>query len=219
MGTLMDGEIRAIEEYIDSGDVVFDVGANVGEWSRAVKDRFPDVILHQFEPAGITFGQLVNQFVGEGVRQNNLVVSDFEGPVDFYYYGSQPTLSTVDRRAEWVEKQYGLHGLAIEKSRATQLDQYCGMADVNKIGFLKVDVEGGEFRVLRGAKSLLGRKAIRVIQFEYGMCYKDSGFTLMEVVDFLEGYGYDVFKLTGQGLVKVLIEDFVLNNYIALMRS
>jgi len=63
---LLDGEIKVIQEHIYSGNIVFDVGAYVGEWSNEVLKRFPNVIIHQFEPSPESFKNLLKN------SQNNI---------------------------------------------------------------------------------------------------------------------------------------------------
>jgi FkbM family methyltransferase len=66
------------------------------------------------------------------------------------------------------------------------------------IDYLKVDVEGNEYNVFKGAKRLLENRLIRYLQFEYGDCYTLAGRTLNDVIQLLmpnyrvfhKDYGY-----------------------------
>ena len=56
------------------------------------------------------------------------------------------------------------------------LDDYCKEYGIEFIDFLKIDTEGSELPILRGGTLILPK--IKYIQFEYGGCWKDAGYTL-----------------------------------------
>ena len=55
----------------------------------------------------------------------------------------------------------------------------------NETLFIKIDVEGFEFEVLKGFGNMLSEKAIKIIQFEYGYANADAGHTLKDIFNFL----------------------------------
>ena len=55
-----------------------------------------------------------------------------------------------------------------ERVRVRTLDSFCAAKGIEHIDFLKLDVEGHEVAVLRGAQTTLDRGAISMIQFELG---------------------------------------------------
>jgi len=199
MSDLMLCEIKIIEDFIKSSDVVFDIGAYVGEWSGEVLKRYPNVKIHQFEPVEKSFTLLSqnyeNQVNSGQVIQNNSLISNIEKTVPFYYYESLPVMSTMYRRPEEVEKHLYITPIVVEKHSIT-LDSYCLQKQIEHIDFIKIDVEGDEYNVLQGAENLLENNHINCIQFEYGGCYLDSGVTLKEVFEYLTNKKYKVFKFT-----------------------
>ena len=83
----------------------------------------------------------------------------------------------------------------------TGLD-YCNINNINKIDFLKIDVEGMETRVLRGFGDIL--KNVKYIQFEYGIGLRDAGSNLKEIWDMLSNLGFTKFyKQTINGLYEL----------------
>jgi hypothetical protein len=54
------------------------------------------------------------------------------------------------------------------------IDNYCTQKNIAHIDFLKIDVEGFELNVLKGAKKMLENNAIEFIQFEFGECMIDA---------------------------------------------
>jgi len=90
---------------------------------------------------------------------------------------------------------------------------------VYEIDFLKIDTEGFEFNVIRGFEEFI--QLVKVLQFEYGGCYIDSGVKLIDVIEHLRGFGFDKFcYITRFGLLPMT--DFT-DNYqycnIACIRS
>jgi FkbM family methyltransferase len=103
---------REVEEYFEQGarvtpgDVVFDVGANVGAFAAAVVSRTgPEVTLHCFEPASASFEKLVSSFARHSALRGSshalhpvaLSTRELEGVErSFYYFDRFPTDSTYD---------------------------------------------------------------------------------------------------------------------------
>lgn len=59
------------------------------------------------------------------------------------------------------------------------------------IDFLKIDTEGYEFEVIKGFEDKIS--IVKIIQFEYGGTFIDSGVKLIEIVNYLRQYGFDDF--------------------------
>ena len=97
-----------------------------------------------------------------------------------------------------------------DASNAKQLKLKCAENYIieNKIqliDFLKIDVEGLEFKVLKGFGENI--KNIHVIQFEYGGTFIDANIKLTEIINYLSEHGFSKFYyLCPRGLV--LINDF-----------
>lgn len=68
------------------------------------------------------------------------------------------------------------------------------------IDLLKVDVEGFDMRVLRGAAGLLGADRIRCVQFEYNHPWVLAGSSLYEALTYLGSFGFECFLIRSSGL-------------------
>jgi Methyltransferase FkbM domain len=72
---------------------------------------------------------------------------------------------------------------------------------VNRIDFLKIDVEGFELEVLKGGSQLLASKKISAILFEANRpVLKSIGKTAAPIYDLLRSYSYDVTDLDGRSV-------------------
>ena len=175
--------------------VLFDIGAFEGEYTDVLLSAFAadaPVEIHAFEPAPQAFGalsarlgstphlHLVNAALGEAAATLALHVDP------------SPKMNSL------VERPHLKGTLATIDVPVITLDEYCAQNAISHVDILKLDVEGYEMNVLKGAKTFLARRAIRIIQFEYG------GFALANKVMFhdlfaLLGGDFDIFRIVGDG--------------------
>ncbi len=213
------GESQVIARFINAGNVVFDVGANAGDWTAEVLSQGHDVEIHLFEPIPHVYKKLI-QNLDKQVISNNLAVGQKEEVKTFYYYEANPLLSTFYRRVD-VEKQGWLNPPKEITVLTTTIDNYCQRHGIKRINFIKIDVEGGELDVLYGAKSFLESGRIDYLQFEYGGTYIDSKTTLKEAFEYLQKFRYSIFKILPDRLEykpSFLPEDenFEFSNFLAV---
>ena len=187
------GESQVIARFINSGNVVFDVGANAGDWTREVFSQGHDVEVHLFEPIPHVYKTLILNLDKKNIS-NNLAVGQKEEVKTFYYYENHPLLSTFYRRLD-VEKQIPIGVPKQITVLTTTIDNYCQRHSIKRINFLKIDVEGGELDVLYGAKHFLETGRIDYLQFEYGGTYLDAKTSLKEAFEYLQKFGYLIFKI------------------------
>ena len=186
-------------EYLREGMTVFDVGANVGEltllFSRFVGDGGS---VHAFEASGATFERLEivrGATGGRNVVLNHLALSDKNGVVRLHVYDD--ALSSFNSQAARPLKNYGLdfEPVGIEETPATTVDDYCESNRIEKIDLLKIDVEGAEFQVMRGARRMLQSRRIRCLTFEFGQTTFDMGNRPEEIEIFLKEMNYKIYNV------------------------
>ena len=106
----------------------------------------------------------------------------------------------------------------------TTLDAYCAEHGIAEIDFLKIDTEGHDLKVLRGARERFAARAIAIVQFEYGMTNIDSRDLLKDFFAFFAEFGYDLFKLRANALASFArydarLETFTYQNWVAVRRG
>ena len=197
------GEVERAEyafyiRYLRPGMTVFDVGANVGELA-ILFSRFvgPEGRVYAFEPGPATFEKLravLEAMAARNVVAENAAVADGEGTRAFHVYDeAHSELNSLGRRP--LEK-YGLNLTSTtEEVRALTIDAYCEREGIGSIDLLKVDVEGAELQVLRGAHRMLQERRVRRLLFEFGQTTFDMGNSPREIEGFLRGVGYRVRNL------------------------
>lgn len=188
----VNGELRVLQTLAQRQPrCIFDVGANIGDWSIAAANLFPQAAIEAFEivpdTAAIMRGRL-DQLSLSSVNLNPIGLSDESGTIAVAHLpdfpeGSSAAVVQPAGEVEWREclVQTG--------------DDYCRERGIDHIDFLKVDVEGLESKVLRGFDSMLARGQIDVIQFEYGHLNASVRFLLGDFYDLFERHGYLVGKI------------------------
>lgn len=92
---------------------------------------------------------------------------------------------------------------------------------MQQIDLLKLDVEGHELDVLKGAKHMLAQGQIKRIHFEYGGTYIDARILLKNFFDLLLPLGYRCYKIYPNSLHLVerydqVLENFQYSNWLAI---
>lgn len=201
-------------------ECVFDVGANLGDWSLHAAKLCPQAAVHAFEIVPETAQALADRVRDVGARSitvNALGLSDVEGtvPVAFLRGFSEGSSAAVVRpvgQAEWVD------------CPVRTGDAYCAERRIERIDLLKLDVEGLERRVLDGFAGMLSRAAVGAVQFEYGRINASIRVLLGDFYELFEGYGYVVGKIYPDGVEFRAFnpwrdENFRGPNYLAVHRD
>jgi FkbM family methyltransferase len=216
------GEGLAIDRCLPgvANPVVFDVGANEGDWIRAVLQRRPLAVVHAFEPqAALTARQPT--FAGD-VRLHTVAVGAEAGTLALYDYATHAGSQHASLLPGVIETVHGAQTRSTNVPVIT-LDTYCAENAVERIDLLKIDVEGFELNVLRGARRLLDDRRIGAIQFEFNEM-NVVGRTFMD--DFMARLSptHSLHRVLPHGLLPLERhrhwpnEQFVYQNIVALER-
>jgi FkbM family methyltransferase len=87
-----------------------------------------------------------------------------------------------------------------ETAELTTVDEYCRLTGISSITLLKIDAEGHDLFVLRGAREMLCGGRIAVAQFEYNHRWIWSRAFLLDVFDLAHETGYQIGKVTRRGI-------------------
>ena len=190
------GELRLAHAVLPSCGVVFDVGANVGDWTEGALVINRQAQYHCFEPSLDTFKTLSGRQFPANVRVNNFGLSSASEDRTLFVFGSGGEANSLYRRIGTASMQ---HEHEVVKLRT--LDDYCIELGLSAVDFVKIDVEGHELDALRGASRMLSAGAIGVVQFEYGGTYIDSRALLKDIWELVShcNGAYRFFKLFPEG--------------------
>lgn len=140
-----------------------DVGCSKGSILRIMMKYSPKGRFLAFEPLPDDYEYLRQSFTSKNVMLYRLALSDSKGASSFNYVVTNPTYSGLrkrpydrpDEKDSQIEVQTDL------------LDHVLETASVESVDFIKIDVEGAEFLVLKGAVNCL-KKCKPTIVFEHG---------------------------------------------------
>jgi FkbM family methyltransferase len=203
------GEARTLRELLPGCRVVFDVGAHVGEWTALALGIAPALQMHCFEPSPASYARLEARFGAlANVRLSKTGLSAEPGDATLHVHEREP-----DRNSLYPG------GESSERVRLRTLDEYCESEGIDRIDYLKVDTEGHELAVLKGAEHLLREGRVRYAQVEYGPAYLDADATLRDVMGLFADLGYRASKILPRGPEPVPgysreLENFTLSNWL-----
>jgi FkbM family methyltransferase len=169
-------------------DVIFDVGANDGRTVLRLKEALPIPRIYAFEPVSATYRELVSQTSRyPNVRCFQLALGERQGRQDIHLNAIAAMNSFLP---EWSI------AIGTETVDISTVDQVMIDNDVPLIHFLKIDTEGYELEVLKGARKALTEGRIEVIQAEIRFDHHVS--ELQEMITFLTPFGYHLFGIYNQ---------------------
>ena len=221
--TLVQRVVLEVEEV--NPKVVVDCGANIGEWTyqlfreSELKDNNFEMDIYSFEPSAYTYKELVstiknidgnknirfspvNKALSSRIGEANLAIANPGG-------GTNSLVHT-----ENIQNQ------TMESVHLTTLDYFVEENNISHISLLKIDVEGHDPDVIKGAERLIANQNIGVIQFEYNWRWIFGNNFLRNVFMNLSENGYHIGKVTPKGIqffprYSIELETFVESNYIA----
>jgi FkbM family methyltransferase len=172
-------------------EVFFDVGANVGQTSLDALKNFAEATIYAFEPHEATFAVLSARVPSARVHAFNSALSDREGEAEFFDYGALATSNSLVGDAQYAARIK--HDVTVRKVHCETLDGLCGRCGIEHIDVLKVDTEGHELAVLRGARQMLSEHRVRFVYVEFNTLSPKAGTTggaLLPISAMLEPLGF-----------------------------
>lgn len=129
---------------------LLDVGANKGQFSLMARSLYPAARIEAFEPTPGASAVYRSVFAGDPrVTLHQVALSDEEGVVDFFMADREDSSSLLPiGRGETVA--YGVSPAAVIQVRSAVLDTVIDMDGLTAPVMMKIDVQGGELKVLRG---------------------------------------------------------------------
>jgi len=221
------GELHSLKQlahrWKDQPVLLFDVGANVGEFTLEILEAFRGQVfqLYAFEPSSRASGKL-RQRVGDisNLHVVQKALSDHEGTAELFFPDEGSALASLHQRdLRHYNQVFGNK----EVVSITTVDGFCVENKIEKLHLLKIDVEGHELAVLKGASKMMARNAIEVIQFEFGGTSLDSRTYFKDFFQLLSP-AYRIYRILPKGLRELVsytekLEIFQSANYLAIRRA
>jgi FkbM family methyltransferase len=195
-----------------------DVGANQGFFTILASQRLgkKDGVF-AFEPSPREFARLKrNIWLNRcaNVTLENIAISSREGVTEFYMcLGNQGSFSSIRPQAADVTARRKLIQVPV-----TTLDIYVRKKSIESIDLIKVDVEGGELEVLKGADDIMNysNRTLWMCEIEDGRM-QQWGYKARDVFDFLNDCRYSWYSVTADGnLMPLSLVEQSNNNFVAV---
>ena len=188
---------------------IIDVGAAIGEYSKAAHFIFPESKIIAFEPIPDSFKKLKD--VATEVKEMqcfNFALSNEEGEAEFHlndFSFSSSLLKMTDVHKEIYP--FSKNEKTV-KVKTTKLDNI--ITEIDGDVLLKIDVQGAEYNVLKGTVNLL--KKIAVVQLEVSFLnFYDGQANIEDIINFLKTFGFNAFLQISPSFSnkKLLYTDFI----------
>lgn len=218
-------EVRAVRRFLPArGAVVVDAGANRGQWARALLNIAESQIkcVYAFEPSRILAPQL-QALNSSKIEVVNVALSNRTGSATLY--ASRPGSGSASLKLRDLRHRGRIHGSVRETVDIVTLDEFAAERGIDRIDFLKMDVEGHELSVLHGARGLLKACRIRALAFEFGSANVDARTFFRDYWYLLTEAGFLIWRVVPGGRLLEIerygseLESFFLSNYVAALTS
>jgi FkbM family methyltransferase len=208
-------EVSFILSALEPGMIFFDVGANVGLFAISAAKKIGGKGVFAFEPCLSTCELLdrnlqLNRLADVNVARIALGEAVGEGVLQINARGKDG-LNTLGQATHPDSKVVGR-----EEVRITTVDIFMRDHNVPRVDVMKVDIEGAELMMFRGARELLERADAPLILYEgFGSLTRGFGYHPVEILWFLESCGYSLFVLNSEtGEVSELKPDYQYNSMV-----
>jgi len=210
--------LKHVLEASPGPQVLLDVGSNKGDWTAqalGLAQTSKEIHVHAFEPSLATRSTLSARFVGNGaVTVQPYALSNVVGEATFYcgeFGAGTNSLSPAS-------------GSKAEIVKVTTLDDFLQQLGDGPVSMVKIDTEGFDLNVLRGAEKMLGDGRIEIVQFEYNWRWLINHACLRDVFELIIDKPYQFGKLVGNSIEfydrwHFELDRFFENNYVLIRNN
>jgi FkbM family methyltransferase len=167
----------------------FDVGANAGQTSLTMLGNFPNAEVYSFEPHPDTFKRLAVSLKGRRAQAFNIALSDKSGKAELFTYDSDLINSLTPTATHAIRFGQTAKSISIQVST---VDEFCSSHSIDTIDVLKIDTEGCDLDVLKGAVEKFRSRKIKIVYTEFNDIVERVGRTggaLAPISAFLDPFG------------------------------
>ncbi len=172
-----------------SPQVIVDIGAFQGKITDQYLRAFPQVTVHALEPFPSSHRKLQERFQDEPrVHVHCLAISDESGTAQFY-------INNLPNTNSLLAQEGGRSKDVIDVPTLT-FDAFASENGIEHIDLVKVDTEGAELKVFKGATTLLAEQRIDMVSTEVRFADKFVGQSaFVDVVNLFNEYGYTLHNV------------------------
>jgi FkbM family methyltransferase len=194
--------VASYSSQITKGNTVLDIGANIGAHSLKLAELVGETgRVLCYEPTDYAFGKLQRNFkLNPSLQSRATCIQAFLGDGNNACRpDSIPSSWSLVGQAN--DKLHPIHfGTynSLDKARETTIGESMIENGVKKVDFVKLDVDGFELPILRGAEEILNKDRPCILMEFAPYIYEEHGYTLHELAEFLQRLGYECRDLKGR---------------------
>lgn len=189
-------ELLFLHDFLRKEMVLLDVGANIGEYSVFAAKRLTKGKVVAFEPV-----PALRQILHENIEMNqfaNVIVnpfglSDASGSFPIYFVGENENEGQATFFPGEIQNQRSVN------AELKKLDDEWGQLSLNRLDFIKMDIEGSELRALLGARNVITRFRPFIMLEISEVTYRSAGYSLEDVSDYFKAINYRHFAIDKMG--------------------
>ncbi len=177
--------------------VIFDVGANFGIMSLHYAKVASAGMVYAFEPTHYAICRLKRnielnaELAGRIIAIQSFVSSSSSRETDIKAYSSWKVAG------EPKDQKHSLHGGTVKTAEGVgvvSLDDFCSKNAISRLDFIKIDTDGYEYEVLKGARRVISEFKPTII-FEIGLyAMKEKNIEFKHYSDFFGSLGYSLYN-------------------------
>ena len=214
-------EMLLVGEFLSQSEshTVFDIGANVGLYSLDLYQTHKELEYYLFEPVPDTYAWLkktekLNHVDCGHYKSYNMGMSDTEGEIRFFVPASNEAASMVPNEDAFYKKRSNKAGRYTGETdiqevmcSVTTVDSFIEKNKIAQLDFMKIDVEGNEKAVLKGAENTLLNYKPFVYTELLRKHAKRFGYHPNDVISYMQTFGYDCAAMQDGKLKRILAID------------
>jgi len=176
--------------------IVFDIGANIGNMAFKFAQLVQKGCVYAFEPTNYAFNKFKINLALNPELSSRIV------PIQLFVSEHSEIKHKIKAYSSWrINGKYAcahpLHGgisKSAESIAAVAIDDFCREREIPRIDLIKIDTDGFEYSILRGAQKSLGRFLPYII-FEIGIyVMEERGISFEQYYDYLSSFGYTLIN-------------------------
>ncbi len=174
--------------------IFFDIGANVGVQTLQLGEYFKDSIIHSFEPTNFGYNKMKkNISLNPSLRKKIFINQTFltnKKKIPKKIYASW----NLQNKKKVHKKHLGSFKTT-SNANSFKLDAYIVKNKIQKIDFIKLDVDGHELDVLKSGYKFLKKKRVPIIFEVAPYLYKEYGYTHNDLINLFKKLGYKFYNI------------------------
>lgn len=198
---------KVLRNLVQSGMTVFDIGANIGAHALPLAQIVgPHGKVYAFEPTDWAFQRLEqNKKLNAKIEKNlipiKVALSDGKQTIPDGFSASWNVLS--------YQEEPTVHGgrhCAATATPSTTIDEFVKTNEINRLDFIKIDVDGFEPFIIRGAEKTLARFRPSILLELCPYILEEHKSSLHELMNLLSGLNYTLYNESGRNRLPFLTE-------------